>query len=128
MKGLWKMLSGRGEREYRDAHREFDNAIPDRFPFRAGDVVRFGPGEMDIRDVRPGDERLPVHPAYEGRLSRTRDAEMYRRAHSNGGTTKAEHEKLIEYQRTHNHKGEYIGDSELKGYLDRNGIPLKARR
>jgi hypothetical protein len=122
MKGFWSMLTGKGEKEYRDVHREFDNAIPDRFPFRAGDVVRFGPGEMDIRDVRRGDENLPVHPAYEGRLSRTRDAELYRRAHNNsGGTTKVHHKELEEYQRTHNHRGEEIEEesvaSKVLGWL-----------
>jgi hypothetical protein len=117
MKGPWKMLTGKGGREHRDAHREFDNAIPNRFPFRAGDVVRTGPGDMDIRDLRPGDERLPSHPAYEGPLAKTRDAELYRRAHAvRGGTTKVQHKMLEEYQRTHSPSGEPI-EQEQKGIL-----------
>jgi hypothetical protein len=76
MKGPLAMLTGKGGREYKNSHDEFDRLIPNRFPFRAGDVVRTGPGDMDIRDLRPGDERLPSHPAYEGPLSRTRDADI----------------------------------------------------
>jgi hypothetical protein len=122
MKGPLAMLTGKGGREYKNSHDEFDRLIPNRFPFRAGDVVRTGPGDMDIRDLRPGDERLPSHPAYEGPLSRTRDAELYRRAHAvRGGTTKVQHKMLEEYQRTHNHRGETIEEesavSKVLGWL-----------
>jgi hypothetical protein len=118
MKGPWKMLTGKGGREYKNSHDEFNNAIPNRFPFRAGDVVKTGPGDHDIRDLRPGDERLPSHPAYEGPLSRTRDAELYRRANSvRGGKTKIQHREFSEYQRTHDQRGEPI-EQEQKGILE----------
>jgi hypothetical protein len=69
MKGPLAMLTGKGEREYKNSHDEFDRAIPNRFPFRAGDVVRTGPGDMDIRDLRPGDERLPLYEAARPRFN-----------------------------------------------------------
>lgn len=117
MKGFWKMLSGQGEKEYRQQHKKFQDAIPDRFPFRAGDVVKYGPGDNDIRDVRRGDENLPVHPAYEGPMSRTLEAANYRRANAfHGGKTKVQHREFSEYQRTHDHNGKPI-EEEKKGIL-----------
>lgn len=122
MKGPLAMLTGKGGREYKNSHDEFKNAIPDRFPFRMGDVVKFGPGDYDVRDLRPGDKHLPSHPAYEGPLSRTREAELYRRANSvRGGKTKIQHQQFSEYQRTHNHRGEEIEErsavSKVFGWL-----------
>jgi hypothetical protein len=96
MKGFLKMLSGRGEKEYRQQHEEFDNSIPNKYPFRAGDVVRYGPGELDYRDATPADANLPEHPAYSGRYGKTMDASNYRKANSAGPKSKQHHAFLKE--------------------------------
>src|SRR5687768_1801168 len=74
MKGIWKMLTGEGEREYREQHRRFDDAIPN------------APG-FDERD----------HPAARSNSS---DAMNYRRANAcHGLKSKQEHKLFASKQR-----------------------------
>jgi hypothetical protein len=99
MKGIWKMLTGQGEKEYRQQHEEFDNAIPDKYPFRFDDYVRYGPGELDFRDATPDDWKLPEHPAYSNTRGYTMDAMNYRKANSAGPKSKEHHARNSEIQR-----------------------------
>ena len=80
MKGPWKMLTGKGGREYRDQHRAFDNAIPD-----------YGTDN---------------HPAVSGPLANSLSARNYRRANANHGPlSKWDHAVRDEHQRTHDPEG-----------------------
>lgn len=105
MKGLLKMISGQGEKEYRQQHQKFRDAIPDDFP-----------ADMTI------DERAAKHPAYSGPMANTLDADNYRRARNlfGGPKSKAEHAALTEYQRTHDQFGRRIQEDapERRGVLE----------
>ncbi len=80
MKGILKMLTGQGGKEYGEQHRKFNDAIPDDFPV-----------DWTI------EERAQVHPAYGSESS---DAQNYRRAHyMHGPQSKKEHAKLAARQR-----------------------------
>jgi hypothetical protein len=88
MKGIWKMLTGQGEKEYRKARKAFDDAIPDE----------------------PGFDPA-THPAVSGPLSKSYSAFDYRRAHDfSGPKSKREHQQFADLQAA---KAEY--DRQTKG-------------
>lgn len=105
MKGILKMLSGRGEREYRLQHRRFHDAIPDNYP-----------ADMTVA------ERAERHPAYSGPMANSLDADNYRRALNlfSPPKSKAEHAALTEYQRTHDQYGRRI--AEVEDAPERRGV------
>ena len=79
---VWKMLSGKGEKENQKRHKAFRDAIPDTFP-----------SDMTI------EERAAIHPAYSGPMANTLQAADYRRAHyMHGPQSKAEHAALVRRQ------------------------------
>jgi hypothetical protein len=124
MKGIWSMLSGRGEKEYRQQHEEFDNSIPNKYPFRAGEYVRYGPGELDYRNATPADASLPEHPAYSGRYGKTMDASNYRKANSAGPKSKQHHawlsQKLVAYEKKYR-VVTHVQDPQFLAWVDEQG-------
>jgi hypothetical protein len=102
MKGFFKMLSGQGEKEYREQHKAFDDAIPDRYE----DHIEEHEWQWKHPDSA---KRAKTHPAYSGPMENSLDAANYRRAHQmRGPQSKAEHEAFAEYQRTHGPDGRRI--------------------
>lgn len=109
MKGIWKMLTGQGEKEYRQQHKAFNDAIPDDWN-----------GDETI------EEKAAKHPAYSGATARSHEAFDYRRAHyMRGPQSKREHEefaamqkKLAQYEKE-NRVSSYMTDSGFLEWLDR---------
>jgi len=115
MKGIWKMLTGQGEKEYRQEHKEFEDAIPDGYPFRADGYVRYGPGPMDYRKETASDCDLPEHPAHGGRFENTMQASNYRRANSMyGPQARQEHERFSATQRE---LARYEKENRVRSYM-----------
>ena len=90
MHGIWKMLTGEGERLNRVKRRRFRDAMPKSFPFVIGSgeeaVVRTGAGSQDFRPATRDDHQsLPSHPAYSGEFANTMMASNYRAAVYGGG-------------------------------------------
>jgi len=137
MKGIWKMLTGKGEAEYRQQHREFREAIPNDFPFVVGEgeaaVVRFGAGDFDYRDATKQDLRtLLTHPAYAGKFASMSDGANYQCAMSSHGPMPKSHDAdLQKVQGIYNEYAEYLTahqaehfEPEFRTWLDQHGIPL----
>ena len=107
------MLSGRGEKEYRKQHKDFNDAIPDNYE----------PG-MTI------EEKAAKHPAYSGPMANGMDAANYCRANDcHGPKSKAEHRqfplmhKLLEQYERENHVSSYIDNPRFLDWLKRKQLP-----
>jgi hypothetical protein len=121
MKGIWKMLTGQGEAEYRAQHQAFRDALPREFPFVIGEgdhaVVRYGRGSQDLRPASHEDlAQLPSHPAYAGPLVNTSDAFNYRRATACHGPLPTTNAEVTKQPNTE--------QAEMRGWLNEYGIPL----
>lgn len=90
MKGIDKMWTGQGEQEYREQHKQFNDAIPDHYP-----------ADYTI------EQRAAEHPAYSGAMANTRDAANYQRAHyMHGPQSKEEHARFAGRQAQQEEPGE----------------------
>lgn len=122
MKGFWAMLTGRGEKEYREQHQRFRDAIPNDFP-----------ADWTIK------ERADHHPAYSGPLANTTDAANYRRAHfgGKGPQSRREHQEFAEMQELlAQYESEagitpgavWADDLDFRRWLRGDNVPVEVRK
>lgn len=105
MHGFWKMLLGKGETENREAHKKFNDAIP------------------NLPGFKPED-----HPAVAGPLANGYAAADYRRMNSRA-KSKLEHaadaeiQKALRQYEKENHVSSYMTDPRFLEWLNERPLP-----